>query len=751
MHVLLTLFAVAFTAVTIVEGAPRIPGLEGNHPLDDQQKGELLIQELRCVACHDDKRSSDAMPEAPDLTKVGSRVSHSFLTQFLASPHEVQLGTKMPDVLTGKSEAERKDIGEALAHYLVSLSGPNQSTEETASGNVADGKKLFLQVGCVACHESGGEDLGFVSQKYQAGALSEFLFQPLKVRPAGRMPDLHLSRREARQLSTYLMRDAKSSKPLTLNKSLVEKGRQHFRELNCAACHTLEGDNVHQLSKPIRQLDASKGCLSDDTKDAPNFALSETQKVLIQKALSSPPKTLSTEEKIHQDLIAYNCIACHKRDDFGGPQNAKVHHFHSSQEGLGDHGRIPPELTHVGAKLKPSWTHKVMFDGESSRPYMLTRMPNFGEANLSHLPKLFEEADKIEAVDFPEPGRKERGSIRSAGHKLAGDKGLNCITCHTFNGKPSPSFQGMDLLKAYERLQPSWYFHFMNNPQKYRPGIVMPIYWSGGKGAHKDILDGDADAQIWSIWHYLSYGQGAPTPSGINRVGTNLDVIDTVRTYRGRSSVAGYRGIAVGFPGGMNYAFNAETGALSALWVGDFVSVGWGGQGAGNFNPRSRPILLSQDFPILKLKDLKTPWPKRPVMTKENPVNPDPLYPKNLGYQFKGYEFDDKWIPTFQYRAGNVEIEDRSFGYSRLGHHYLSRKLTFHSPTKETLHFRVLTGKIKKLSPNYFQSGKLKVMVPPKQVQLRTSPDNPETQELILTLDLSRESTSLELTYETTP
>ena len=751
MHVLQKLFAVAVSTVSIVEGAPRIPGLDGNHPLNDHQKGELLIQELRCVACHEDKSSSDSTPEAPDLANVGSRVSYSFLAQFLANPHEAQPGVKMPDVMTGKSEAERKEIAEALAHYLVSLSGQNQPSEEAASSNAVDGKELFLQVGCVACHDSGGEDLSFVSQKYQTGALSEFLFQPLKVRSAGRMPDSHLSRREARQLSAYLMGDAKPSKPLTLNSRLVEKGRQHFRELNCAACHSLEDDQVHQLSKPLRQLETSKGCLSDHPENAPNFGLSETQKALIRKALTSPPKTWTTEEKIQQDLTAYNCIACHKRDDFGGPHHTKIHHFHSSQEGLGDHGRIPPELTHVGAKLKPIWMHKVMFDGETSRPYMLTRMPNFGEANLSHLPRRFEEVDRIEAVQFPEPGRQESGTIRSAGHKLVGDKGLNCITCHTFNGKASPSFQGMDLLKAYERLQPSWYFQFMNNPQKYRPGIIMPIYWSGGKGAHNDILDGDADAQIWSIWHYLSYGQGTPTPSGINQVGTNLDVTDQVRTYRGRSSVAGYRGIAVGFPGGMNYAFNAETGALSAIWAGDFVSVGWGGQGAGNFNPRSRPIQFSQDFPILKLNDLETPWPKSPVMTKENPVNPDPLYPKNLGYQFKGYEFDDEWIPTFQYRAGNVEIEDRSIGESRLGHHYLIRKLTFRSPTKETLHFRLLTGKIEKLSPNTFQLDKLKVVVPAKQAILRKSPENPDAQELILLLELSRETTSLELTYETIP
>lgn len=755
MHLFQKLVAIAYFTVSIAEASPHIHGLNGKHPLTERQQGEMLIRELRCVACHEDAKLEGSRSSAPDLNTVGQRVQPDFLQKFLANPHKVQPGVKMPDLLAGKSDDERGEISEALTHYLVSLSKSEPSSDKSSSGKLAEGKKLFLEVGCVACHDSGGQDLQHVRSKYQPGALADFLFQPLKVRPSGRMPDFHLSRREARQLSAYLTGSSpKEPKTLSVNKSLVEKGKKHFRELNCAACHTLEGDNVHQLSKPLRQLNASQGCLSENPKNAPKFALSNEQKSAIRKALSSPPSANSTKENIHQTLTAFNCIACHKRDDFGGPQNDKVQHFHSTQEGLGDHGRIPPELTNVGAKLKPIWLHKVMFDGESSRPYMKTRMPNFGEANLSHLPGQFAEMDSIKTVSFAEPGRKEQGSIRSAGHKLVGDKGLNCITCHTFNGKASPSFQGMDLLKTYERLQPSWYYHFMSNPQKHRPGIVMPIYWSAGKGAHKDILDGDADAQIWSIWHYLSYGQGAPTPSGINQVGTNLDVTDQVRTYRGRSGVAGYRGIAVGFPGGMNYAFNAETGALSAIWSGDFVSVGWGGQGAGNFNPRSRPIQLSQDFPILKLKDLKSPWPKRPVMTKENPVNPDPLYPKNLGYQFKGYEFDDQWIPAFQYQAGKVAINDRSVAHKKGESIVLKRTLQFQSPQKETLHFRILTGEIEKVSHNVYVSGKLHVSLgnllysTARKLLVRPAPDNPDIQELILDLELTSGTTSMTLEYE---
>ena len=52
------------------------------------------------------------------------------------------------------------------------------------------------------------------------------------------------------------------------------------------------------------------------------------------------------------------------------------------------------------------------------------------------------------------------------------------------------------------------------------------------------------------------------------------------------------------------------------------------------------------------------PWPLRPVMTKENPVNPDPLYPRNRGYQFGGYQLDKDGVPTFLYRTGAVTVAD---------------------------------------------------------------------------------------------
>lgn len=96
----------------------------------------------------------------------------------------------------------------------------------------------------------------------------------------------------------------------------------------------------------------------------------------------------------------------------------------------------------------------------------------------------------------------------------------------------------------------------------------MPTAWPNGVAAHKTILDGNTDSQIEAIWYYLSLGTSAADPSGIHGVSTKLTVDDQAKTYRGRSRVAGFRGIAVGLPEKLSYAFNAETGTLSAIWQG---------------------------------------------------------------------------------------------------------------------------------------------------------------------------------------
>ena len=212
------------------------PALPGHHPLTQIQAGSVLMAELRCSACHSGIEAiAVADKTAPELAQVGTRISPEYLRRFLASPLTAHPGTTMPDLLASRSESERQTIAEALTHFLVSRSIADTPSEPTESIDRKLGKELYHSIGCVACHgpkealsdllqsvnqkqedEDSEQDdstkpdstkanstkpiamsLEHVGSKYNVRSLAEFLFQPLKVRSSGRMPDMKLTRTES--------------------------------------------------------------------------------------------------------------------------------------------------------------------------------------------------------------------------------------------------------------------------------------------------------------------------------------------------------------------------------------------------------------------------------------------------------------------------------------------------------------------------------------------------------------------------
>lgn len=782
----------------------KFPGLENKHPLKQAQVGELLINELRCTACHASNLNQPMERSAPDLSDVGSRIDPSFLKRFLTDPSATHAGSSMPNMLSSYSEVERAEVAEALTHYLISQSSRSFSAKTNVKPDVDLGKQLFHTVGCVACHSPREEktrdltpeeqvrkellddvvdredsvntktaavDLSHVPSKFSSTSLSEFLFQPLKVRSAGRMPDMKLTPQEAQAIASYLLSDqTRVSDAIVPNENLVERGKKHFVELNCVACHRLGDAQPKPLVVALRKADVARGCIAtqaDATSRSPRYSLTEKETQSIVSALKETQHADADELVVAKTLTTFNCIACHVRDEYGGVAEDRNAYFETTEKNLGEDGRIPPPLTLLGAKLRPEWLKKVLFDGESVRPYMLTRMPQFGEQNLRHFPDLVHRVDKLESepLDIPSPesdtrekskeDREREKSLRTAGRELLGQQGVYCVACHNFNGKPAPVNKGIDLMTTFERLQPGWFNNFVRNPGKYRPRIVMPYSWPDGVAAHDKILDGNTQMQIEAIWYYLSLGTSAADPPGIRRVDTVLSVADTARTYRGRSSVAGFRGIAVGFPERLSYAFNAETGTLSAIWQGEFIRVDRGGQGSGGFNPAAPAIQLAHDVSFAELKSDDTPWPLRPVMSKEAPVNPDPLYPKNLGYQFKGYYLDAGQVPTFMYRVGQIEIEDRSIAVRKNEQVELVRSIQFNSPENTSIWFRALTGETEKLQSDSqfdYATDKLRLTIPRVANVVRPikSPAIPDGSafELLLQLEVPKGQSTLSLTYE---
>jgi mono/diheme cytochrome c family protein len=520
-----------------------------------------------------------------------------------------------------------------------------------------------------------------------------------------------------------------------IDKTLAAEGQRHFATFGCANCHN-DVKVEPSSQQPLGRLNLTKGCLSDARGAWPHYALSDKQKNLLRSALPQAEKAdLKPREVVNKTLVTFNCIACHNRADLGGVSPHRNEYFTGAKKELGNEGRIPPPLTLVGAKLHPQWMREVMLNGKTQREYLATRMPQFGEANVGHLIELFEQVDKLEAVNFAKI--EDLDKHKSAGHKLIGTTGLSCIACHDFNGQKAGGPGALDIVHATERVKKDWFYWFLLDPARFHPGTIMPASWPEGHVFKTDILDGDAKKQIESLWIYLEDGRRAKNPEGLSRKSPELRVTDEPVICRGRGAV-GYRGIAVGYPERVSLVFDSEEMSLRVLWKGEFVSTN-----EGSYSIRGQDqIQFPPGIPFHRLASLEDNWPyKRPT---------DYLFPHDHGYQFRGYFLDKQKRPTFMYRYGEIQVED--FFEDLLDDEqqaYFRRTLTLKAPEAQKKFFlRAATGKrvtSADKSATSFVADRLHVAIhEPHQGIVREG----DPAELLIPLELPEGKTTIILDYK---
>jgi hypothetical protein len=432
------------------------------------------------------------------------------------------------------------------------------------------------------------------------------------------------------------------------------------------------------------------------------------------------PLKLNDQQKIEVTLASFKCIACHNRGDFGGVSPERNPHFQTTNLNLGDQGRIPPTLTGVGAKLNPAWMRDVLVNRRAIRPYMKTRMPQFGEPNIGQLVQLFEANDRLPETEFAK--FDDQKVMRETGELLAGNKGLNCVACHTYRYEISDTMPAVDLTEMAERLKKDWFYRYMLAPQEFSPNTVMPSFWPGGRAIRADI-EGTPPDQIEALWQYLIDGRQARAPSGVVREPLEIAVTDEAQLLRRNYPGIGKRGIGVGYPGGVNIAFDAEQLRLGAIWHGKFAEASgvWRGQGSGTVRPLGNSIEFSKGP---ELDDADSPW----VVDDGRP--PD--------HHFKGYALDESRRPTFLYVFDSVKVEDffSQVTDEATGMAQLRRSLTLSSEKRrEKLSFRLATAaKITENQGEFAVGNKLTIrIVSEHQAQVVTNGDE---QRLIVPLDV---------------
>ncbi len=285
-------------------------------------------------------------------------------------------------------------------------------------------------------------------------------------------------------------------------------------------------------------------------------------------------------------------------------------------------------------------------------------------------------------------------NVKRAGHKLVGAAGLSCIKCHTFGRFKATGIQSIDMQMMTKRLQPDWFRSYLLNPQQFRPGTRMPSAWPpGGQSFLKDVLDGKNETQIAAVWEYLKDGTRAHLPRGLVTGSMELVPIGEAVIYRNFIQDAGPRAIGIGYPEGVNLAFDANEMRIALLWQGQFIDAKkhWTGRGQGFEGPLGENILkLPATPPLGVLVDDKWPTGKA----------------KEIGYKFRGYKLSPDQRPTFLYSYQGVTVEDTPDTATPNKGALMSRKFQLATDSAPAgLVFRAASGKIQDAGDGWFDVG----------------------------------------------
>jgi mono/diheme cytochrome c family protein len=704
-------------------------------------RGEGLFHRVGCVACHPPQDGAAPAAGSVPLPAMADKWSLEGLQRFLLDPKSVRPSGRMPSL--NLSEPEARDVAHYLlretrvpaalevAHYrdrLESLedldaatpfrTGPATNLSMAAAGPGAGravrfsgwfeipraGRYTFYLVADGACRLSiaDGWRLGMDSwQRERVEASTPMRLDPGwyplvldHVRRGPKEPSFRLEwegpgiPREVFAASRLRATREAVPEPVLFrqNPSLAEKGKGHAVALGCASCHQPEPGQAP--GRPLMSLDPARGCLAENPPArSPDFGLDAARRDAFRAALAdlnrpALPKP-SERDQVAHTMAAFRCTACHVRDATGGVDAARNAYFTSNGEDLGDEGRVPPSLDGVGDRLRPEWIVRVLAQGAPVRPYLNTRMPRFSHEAVTRLAPLFVTLDRQEEPVAPTKDSPE--DQREAGRRLVGTDGLSCIACHRFNRQPAHALQVMDLAAAVTgRLNEDWFRRFLRNPERFHPGTRMPAFWPDGVSPLPDLLGGSVDRQHAAIWTYLADGPRAKFPAGLSRENMELVVGGEPVVYRGKLWEAGFRAVAVGFPGELNAAFDAEEMRLALLWRGRFLNAGphWGVQGMGQIRPLGSPLLILPKGPAFAvLPSFQTRWPTNSA--------------REQGIRFAGYQLDPQKRPILLYRIGSLEVDDRIVPFSEGGRSGLHRTLRFSGTAPEGLYLRVAAGDLR--------------------------------------------------------
>jgi len=474
-------------------------------------KGARLFQSRGCQACHNVKGSVyitvNAERPGPELTHLAGKVDLNWLVSWIQSPRKVHSRTLMPEFgEKGKGLPQRE--AEQIAAFLLNNSSPPFLTEAAlAYGKSRDnrtenavgsekGRKIFLERGCLACHELGKLrssgpkriSLDAIGDKVSHAWLYSWLEDPARISPDTAMPKFDLKSDEIESLCDFLM-SYKSAAPVikkentsgTASMPALESGKKLIGKYGCYGCHRIAG--FEKVDQPVgpelsnfgakessvllwgKQNAVPRGKRSwytwtiaklknphvFDTKrikaGMPDFHLSQLeieQLLVFLKSLSDshsvPTELRRTASQGQKDRIAsfeliheHGCLGCHSMYD--SSHSLSMGGFSKVPAICG--GVLAPNLSGDEGRFETSWLRRFLQAPSVVRPNLSARMPkfNFEKGELEPLLGYFSAAT---VAEMKTTSRLDR-SLAVADEVASGVrlvKRLQCGNCHNVAGKP---------------------------------------------------------------------------------------------------------------------------------------------------------------------------------------------------------------------------------------------------------------------------------------------------------------------------
>jgi mono/diheme cytochrome c family protein len=601
----------------------------------DFERGRLLAAALRCAACHGGVDSNGAAMPAPSLTNLGGNLRPDWLSGWLMDAGHASAGEdSTPDKATPPVVRRMpafglsRDDAAAITAYLVPpMKAPSlepkvpatngkrskgatgkKKEDEPASPNAKQGERLFLTMGCLACHQLGplgesglfgGGDLTAVANKRPTEFFARWLADPAAINRQHRMPVFDLTADERTSLSLFLAQQSKRSAPIAkaADSKLASRGRELVEKHRCGACHELPGMPARPALIANVKLDGrrdwSRSCSGSlaQSKTGLGYGLSRQQQQELQTYFQASQSGDSDRSKADGAtlLVANNCLACHARDGFTAARSALPAMLADKLAAVGQaHYELaplipamtPPSLNSIGDKLHDAaLAAAIRRSGAAYRSYLLVRMPKFrlSDEELAAITAYFVTGDRIPpgGTAIPSPPTVQESAFTAAGGRLVSTDGFSCVSCHQVGSvvpdKAPLNARGPGLSQIDKRIRREWFDRFVADPSRIVPRMEMPSVRVPVKG----VLGDKVDAQLAAVWHVVNTpGFEPPEPNPVRVLRTSgiaerkepPIVINDVVKIGQRTFV---QPLVIGLPNRQNFLFDLGDGRLAAWWLGD--------------------------------------------------------------------------------------------------------------------------------------------------------------------------------------